>query len=260
VSDLKLGPQPLDREDIAVGSHGLISGRDSIAAETAFQYDAHKWMLVPTGRNNIMGSPNAAGSAPTLSVCLPKDREFVQYIVNIYFERLNFHRPVFLHHEFEAGLAELYTGEAQQHDPGFVCSVYLVLALGTLSELNHRACGLDRENRSKPGSSGSPSSSNVNVKNLMPPEWPDHESFFQRALAIKPELRVTISSLQALILLHWYLYTEVCITLVYMWLSWFSDHLIALASRPYALASCWKHGPPWYRTWTQPRSYHAEHL
>jgi hypothetical protein len=43
----------------------------------------------------------------------------------------------------------------------------------------------------------------------MPSEWPEHEDFFQRALAVKPELRVTISSLQALILLHWYLYTEV---------------------------------------------------
>jgi hypothetical protein len=208
VSDLKLGPQPLDREDIAVGSHGLISGRDSFAAEAAFQHDVNKWVLIPVGRNNIVPSSNTAGSEPTFSVFLPKDRELVQYIVNIYFERLNFHRPVFLRHEFEAALAELYQGEAEQHDPGFLCSVYLVLALGTLSELNHRACGLDRESRSKSGA-GSPSLSNVNVKALMPPEWPEHESFFQRALAIKPELRVTISSLQALILLHWYLYTEV---------------------------------------------------
>jgi hypothetical protein len=215
VSDLKLGPQPLDREDIAVGSHGLISGRDSIAAETAFQYDANKWVPIPIGRDNILASPNAAGSAPALSVFLPKDRDFVQYIVDIYFERLNFHRPVFLRHEFEAGLNELYAGNAQQHDPGFVCSVYLVFALGTLSELNHRTCGIDRENRSKPGAGGSPSLANVNVKTLMPPEWPDHETFFQRALAIKPELRVTISSLQALILLHWYLYTEVRVSLVY---------------------------------------------
>ncbi|KAI0293830.1 hypothetical protein BC826DRAFT_1141248 [Russula brevipes] len=215
VQDLKLAPQPLDREDIAIGSHGLISGRDAITAEAAFQHDANKWVVIPLGRNSVMSSPNAAGSAPTLSVFLPKDRESVQSIVDVYFERLNYHRPVFLRHEFEAWLAQLYTGDAQQHDPGFLCSVYLVFALGTLSELNHRACGLDREARSKPGSSssggsagGSPSSSNINVKTLMPPEWPAHEEFFQRALAIKPDLRVTISSLQALILLQWYLYTE----------------------------------------------------
>ena len=209
VSDLKLGPQPLDREDIAVGSHGLISGRDSITAEAAFQHDANKWVPIPLDRNSVIASPTAASSAPALSVFLPKDRDLVRYIVDVYFERLNFHRPVFLRHEFEVALNDLYSGEAQQHDPGFLCTVYLVLALGTLSELNHRACGVDRESRSKSGGGGSPSLSSVNVKTLMPPEWPEHESFFQRALAIKPELRVTISSLQALILLHWYLYTEV---------------------------------------------------
>jgi hypothetical protein len=209
VSDLKLGPQPLDREDIAVGSHGLISGRDSITAEAAFQHDVNKWVPIPMGRNSVIASPNPTGSAPAFSVFLPKDRDLVQYIVDVYFERLNFHRPVFLRHEFEVALTDLYSGDAQQHDPGFVCCVYLVLALGTLSELNHRACGLDRESRSKSGGGSSPSLSSVNVKTLMPPEWPEHESFFQRALAIKPELRVTISSLQALILLHWYLYTEV---------------------------------------------------
>ena len=208
VQDLKLGPQPLDREDIAVGSHGLISGRDTIAAEAVFPHDVNKWMLIPMRRNSIISSPEAPGAPTTFSVFLPKDRDMVQYIVNIYFDRLNFHRPVFLRHEFETALAQLYAGEVQQHDPGFLCCVYLLLALGTLSELNHRACGLDNEAKSKAGPGTSPLS-NVNVKSLMPPEWPEHEDFFQRALAVKPELRVTISSLQALILLHWYLYTEV---------------------------------------------------
>jgi hypothetical protein len=180
-----------------------------------------------------------------LSVFLPKDRDLVQYIVNIYFERLNFHRPVFLRDEFEEALAQLYAGESQQHGPGFLCSVYLVLALGTLSELNHRAYGLDREARSNSGGGGSPSLPNVNVKTLMPPEWPEHEAFFHRALAVKPELRVTISSLQALILLHWYLYTEVHIPIFfYTYLLQFSDYLIVSASRSYPLASCWKHGSP----------------
>ncbi|KAH9054583.1 hypothetical protein EDB83DRAFT_2506909 [Lactarius deliciosus] len=125
----------------------------------------------------------------------------VQHIVHIYFERLSFHRPVFLRHEFEVTLTQLYAGESQQHDSGFLCSVYLIFALGTLSELNHRVYGLDREAKNK-ATSGTPSLANVNVKTLMPPDWPDHEDFFQRALSIKPELR-------ALILLHWYLYTEV---------------------------------------------------
>ncbi|KAH9178364.1 fungal-specific transcription factor domain-containing protein [Lactarius sanguifluus] len=208
VQDLKLGPQPLDKEDIAVGSHGLISGRDSIAAESAFPHDANKWVLVPMRHDSVASSPSAPGPTHTFSAFLPKDRDMVQHIVHIYFERLNFHRPVFLRHEFEVTLAQLYAGESQQHDPGFLCSVYLIFALGTLSELNHRAYGLDREAKNKATAGGTPSLANVNVKTLMPPDWPDHEDFFQRALSIKPELRVTICSLQALILLHWYLYTE----------------------------------------------------
>lgn len=221
VQDLKLGPQALDKEDIAVGSHGLISGRD--ASEAAFQHDVNKWVLIPM-RNSIISSPNAAGSAPSLSVFLPKDRELAHYIVNIYFDRLNFHRPVFLRDEFEEAFAQLYSGESQQHDPGFLCSVYLVLALGTLSELNHRAYGLDTEARSNSGGGTNPSLPNVNVKTLMPPEWPEHEAFFHRALAVKPELRVTINSLQALILLHWYLYTEVCKSSFCGRAFWFSDY------------------------------------
>ena len=39
--------------------------------------------------------------------------------------------------------------------------------------------------------------------------WPTHEEFFEQALVVKPELRVTTSSLQALVLLQWYLYIEV---------------------------------------------------
>jgi len=47
------------------------------------------------------------------------------------------------------------------------------------------------------------------IKQLMPSDWPEHDELFERALTVKPDLHVTISSLQALILLHWYLYTEV---------------------------------------------------
>ena len=49
------------------------------------------------------------------------------------------------------------------------------------------------------------------LKWIMPADWPSQEEFFDRALAVKPDLRVTLSSLQALILLHWYLYTEVSV-------------------------------------------------
>jgi hypothetical protein len=127
----------------------------------------------------------------------------VQYIVNIYFDRLNFHRPVSLRHEFETALAQFYAGEVQQHDFGFLCCVYLLFAFGTLSELNHHACGLDNEAKSKAGAGTSPSS-NVGAQSLIPSEWPEHEDLFQRAVAVKPELRVTISSLQSLVLFHWY--------------------------------------------------------
>ncbi|KAH8977056.1 hypothetical protein EDB86DRAFT_3250411 [Lactarius hatsudake] len=149
VQDLKLGPQPLDKEDIAVGSHGLISGRDSIVAESAFPHDANKWVLVPMRRDSITSSPSTPGPTHTFLAFLPKDHDMVQHIVHIYFEHLNFHRPVFLRHEFEVTLSQLYAGESQRHDPGFLCSVYLIFALGTLSELNHRAYGLDREAKNK---------------------------------------------------------------------------------------------------------------
>jgi len=161
-----------------------------------------------------------------MTAFLPEDRDMAQHMVNIYFKRLNFHRPVFLRHKFKQSLAQFYAGETQQHDPGFLCSVYLVLALGTLSELNHRACGPDREASSESGmGQGSPPLSNVNIKTLLLPDWPEPEAFLQHALAVKPELRITISSLQALILLHWYLYTEVHRSLTHA-SSWSSDYLI----------------------------------
>ena len=90
------------------------------------------------------------------------------------------------------------------YDPGHLCSLYIILALGTLSEINRQAMSEDHI-----GKDLANSLSLAAAKKWMPPNWPDHEEFFERALAIKPSLRVTISSLQALILLHWYLYTEV---------------------------------------------------
>ena len=143
-------------------------------------------------------------SGPAIPVFLPKSRETVGIILEAYFSRLNFHRPVLLRHEFERTLNQLYEGQPVSDDPGFVCSAYLVFALGTLSEINHRVS--QHENSAQPAASVGP-----DLKVLMPSDWPDHDEFFQFALKVKPDLRVTVSSLQALILLHWYLYTEVSV-------------------------------------------------
>lgn len=129
----------------------------------------------------------------------------VQTVVDRYFNCLNVHRPVFLRKDFEKILNDLYDGLAVTHDPGYLCSVYLVLALGTLSELNHRAVKSELDHKGDVLGTLGPSM----AKKLMSEDWPEHDEFMDRALAVKPDLRVTMSSLQALILLHWYLYTEV---------------------------------------------------
>ncbi|KAI0048973.1 hypothetical protein FA95DRAFT_1490113 [Auriscalpium vulgare] len=210
VQDLPIGPQQSDKEDIAVGSSALISGRDRDVSEATLPRDPSQWKQAAVRRTTAPSATAPTGTTDSVIVWLPKDRDMVRRILDVYFERLNFHRPVFLRPEFEQALNQLYASETPHHDPGFICSIYLVLALGTLSELNHRASGLDKE--AKAAKSGKPSANPqpvaLNVKKLMPPDWPEHEEFFQKALAVKPELRVTVSSLQALILLQWYLYTE----------------------------------------------------
>ncbi|KAG8863142.1 hypothetical protein FRB96_009324 [Tulasnella sp. 330] len=156
-----------------------------------------------------------------LAFRLPRNRSLTERVVKKYFESLNAHRPIFIPEEFESALKMTYeslesasasasgsgsTSERTtwgpgmnppasvpihpQDDPGFLCSVYLILALGRLSEDN------DHMYSGKPGVPES-------LK-----DYPTHEEFFELALAVKPDLRVTISSLQALILLQWYLYTE----------------------------------------------------
>lgn len=42
-------------------------------------------------------------------------------------------------------LNALYDGQTSQHNSGFVCSVYLLLALDTLSKLNHRSSKMGKE-------------------------------------------------------------------------------------------------------------------
>ncbi|KZT73483.1 hypothetical protein DAEQUDRAFT_721541 [Daedalea quercina L-15889] len=179
-----------DKEDLAVGSGGLHSKRDREIAEPR---NPSQWVSVSMQRDSV--------TSQTVTLWLPKDRGMVQRIVEVYFTRLDFHRPVFLRVEFQQTLDALYEGRPVVNDPGYICSVYLVLALGTLSELNLRSNGMEKDALQPPTS---PTAS----KKLMPPDWPEHEEFFERALAVKPDLRVTLSSLQALILLHWYLYTE----------------------------------------------------
>ncbi|KAH9012866.1 hypothetical protein EDB85DRAFT_2222046 [Lactarius pseudohatsudake] len=145
---------------------------DSIAAESAFPHDANKWVLVPMRCDSVTSSPSTPGPTHTFLAFLPKDRDMVQHIAS------------------------------QQHDPGFLCSVYLIFTLSTLSELNHCAYGLDREAKNKATAGGTPS-----------PRPSCHlTGTITRTSSSVPSpssvLRVTICSLQAFILLHWYLYTE----------------------------------------------------
>lgn len=203
VADLEI--HVADREDIGVGSAGLVSARDRDVAEPSLPRDASKWISVKVDVRHSSVAATGPTSAPddnsSILMWLPKDRAMVTHILEVFFRRLNFHRPVFIRSDFEQTLDALYAGETQQHDPGFVCSVYLALALGTLSELNHRSRSLEKDGEAILTSPTAP-------RKLMPATWPEHEEFFDRALAVKPDLRVTVSSLQALILLHWYLYTE----------------------------------------------------
>lgn len=155
------------------------------------------WMSKPVPRRgNVSSVPGSPGARPCY---LPEDRVWVEHIVGCYFNRLNWHRPVFLRPYFVSALKALYDAvdgiPSVDHpriadDPGFIFSFYIILALGSLSEDN---CKLH----------------NLPSQKDTPPGWPTHEEFFNQALAIKPDLRVTISTLQALILLHWYMYTEV---------------------------------------------------
>lgn len=188
-----------DKEDLAVGSSGLTSGRDQNITEASPPRDPNAWFSISVSTSNA-GAPSP--SVSKLTIWLPKDRKMVNRIVDVYFTHLNIHRPVFFRSDFERRLSSLYDAENIQHDPGYVCSMYLILALGTLSELNHKATLVDNGLKS-------PSDTPISTKKLLPNEWPEHYEFFERALAVKPHLRVTITSLQALILLQGYLYTEV---------------------------------------------------
>lgn len=182
-----------DVEDLAVGSGGLLSGRDRDLAEASPPRDGKHWTSVVLSRTIGVGTE---ARSENVVVWLPKDRHMTMHIVQLYFAKLNVHRPVLVREEFIRSLDALYDQRQIEYDPGLVFNIYLVLALGTMSEEN-KAAGAAFEDPSSPHS------------DKFPPGWPHHEDFFKHALPFKPDLRMTISSLQALILLHWYLYCEV---------------------------------------------------
>ncbi|KAK7025666.1 Zn(2)-C6 fungal-type domain-containing protein [Favolaschia claudopus] len=151
--------------------------------------------MTPSFGTALFGTP--------IDVWLPEDRIMANDIVNIYSSRLNPHRPVVIRDDFDKALDRLYasqmastTHSSTYHDPGFLCTFYLVLALGTLSKPNSHLFHTHVD----------PSS--WHQFHVAPPDWPDHDQLFKRALSVKSDLRVTISSLQALILLHWYSQAE----------------------------------------------------
>ncbi|KDQ20570.1 hypothetical protein BOTBODRAFT_50643 [Botryobasidium botryosum FD-172 SS1] len=183
-----LKPEPTEREDDFAGV-GL--GRPP-------RTNASTWLRQPITRRLSSVSLLTSAAEPR-QLHIPADRAMTDHIVGCYFSRLNRHRPVFSRDEFTEMLDALYDAvqgipntkyPSIQDDSGFLCSFYLVLALGTLSEDNCRFHNVDVATMKK--SQG----------------WPSHDEFFDHALAVKPDLRVTLSSLQALILMHWYLYTE----------------------------------------------------
>lgn len=193
-----------DDEDLAVGSSGLRSGRDRRINEASLPRTPSRWMSVSLPRDRVESVASGSPPLPSIQIWLPKDRKMVNHIVGVYFNRLNYHRPALDEGDFEKSLHCLYDGEiTSRHDQGFICTLYLVLALGTLNEVNHRAIDMDKDRES-------PASSPTVKKRLMPEGWPEHDEFFEWGLFYKPEIQATISALQALILLHWYLYTEVC--------------------------------------------------
>lgn len=195
VTEARINAATADVEDLAVGSGGLLSGRDRDLAEAAPPRDIKFWF--PVVMKKMSGSYTET-RVEDIQVWLPKDRHMTMHIVQLYFSKLNFHRPVLVKDDFVRDLNALYDRQPIPYDPGLLCNIYLVLALGTMSEVNKAAGVTNFEDPSSPHN-----------EKLIAPGWPQHEDFFKHALPVKPDLRVTISSLQSLILLHWYLYTEV---------------------------------------------------
>ncbi|CCA71448.1 hypothetical protein PIIN_05387 [Serendipita indica DSM 11827] len=169
-------PQKVDGDELApvATTHGSLHPR--------------LWYNRPFKRGSLP-SPSFSTSELDL-VWLPLNRKIANHMVEMYFKRLNFHRPIFEKQDYLRRFDMLYSNDTvSTDDVGFLCSTYLILALATLSEMHQPEQNADWVMELKQ-------------------DWPTHEQLFARALVVKPELRVTISSLQALLLLQWYLYSE----------------------------------------------------
>jgi len=134
---------------------------------------------------------------------LPREREIANQVLTTYFTDLNPYRPIFDEADVREKIDVLYSSvssdadvrasvDTGKHhdvtdDSGFLCCVYLIFALGTLCVQNRRIHQAERVEEN----------------------WPSHEEFYDLALALKPDLQNSISTLQALLILHWYLFTEV---------------------------------------------------
>ncbi|KAL1745760.1 fungal-specific transcription factor domain-containing protein [Schizophyllum fasciatum] len=176
-----------------------------------------KWVAV-----TVPPEVDAAADVQPRQLYLPADIRTVRHVIDVYFERLNVHRPVFERGEFDDRVLQLYAGVAgaetlraprpataepdtragsppevearttqtdARNDPGFISAFLYILALGTMSELNNKLTSGDQPPP-------------------LPPTWPEYDEFFVRAMATRPDWRMTLSSLQAAVLLHWYLYTD----------------------------------------------------
>lgn len=173
---------------------------------------------------------------------LPREREIVNQVLATYFTDLNPYRPIFDEADVREKLDVLYSSVSSDadvrasvatgkhhdvtEDSGSLCCVYLIFALGTLCVQNRRIHQAERVEEN----------------------WPSHEEFYDLALALKPDLQNSISTLQALLILHWYLFTEVR---KYLQLNEVSANFRpSAASWQGSLASGRQHGPSSYRTWS----------
>lgn len=143
-----------------------------------------------------------AASESAQAFVLPRDRDVLDNVLTVYFTELNVYRPIFDEVELREKIDVLYATVAPEaelrqtvatskypdiaEDAGFLASVYLALALGSLCVENRRR----------------------HEAKQVEENWPSPEEFYDYALALKPYLRNTLPTLQALLALHWYLYVE----------------------------------------------------
>lgn len=165
-------------------------------------HDPASWSDIPIPRNRSHQEQRA--------FVLPRDQAVAQQVLTVYFAEFNPYRPIFDEIDMREKIDFLYAVSSPDpdiraramadgategskfkdvvDDSGFLCSVYLVLAMGTLAILNKR----------------------IQLSETVHEVWPSHEELYDHALGLRPDLQNSITTLQALCALHWYLYTEVC--------------------------------------------------